>query len=488
MNRAQLFDRGVAEYQSGALAAAAATFSEILSAAPRDAEALSNLAAVLNAAQCPEAAEAACRAALSAAPEYWAALANLGDALHRQNRLEDAVATYLAAVNANPANAAAWTNLGQALAGQWRMEGALIAHDAALRLAPDDPEVRTNRAMALLAAGRYAEGFAEYEWRWKCRSTPHHGITSPLWLGEEARDKTILLHEEGGFGDTLHFVRFAPLVSQRGRQIVLRVQEPLRRLVHRSFPEIDAVIPNTGAPPAHHLHCPMMSLPHALGMTMRTIAGSAPYLAACPDAALAWRGRLDAMAPNRLRVGLVWAGAPRLGMAQARAMNARRSIPPTLLAPLAAVPGILFVSLQAGIGETAPAAGLDLFDPMPQMQDFDDTAALVAALDLVISVDSAVAHLAGGLGRPVWLLSRHDACWRWLAGRTDSPWYPTLRLYRQPLPGDWGSVIATVASDLAGLTKTYEGQRHYERKHPSARAFWPAGPIKIEGQAGQTPV
>jgi hypothetical protein len=268
---------------------------------------------------------------------------------------------------------------------------------------------------------------------------------APVWLGQAAEGKTILVHEEGGFGDTLQFVRYAPLLAERGLNFYVRVQDPLLRLIRRSFPDTVVISPGSGTLPPHDLQCPMMSLPHALGTRLETVPSKMPYLVADPDRVAAWRRRLDAAAPGKRRVGLVWAGAPRLGMAQARAMNLRRSVDPRLLAPLASVPGIQLVSLQHGADAPEAPACLNMFDPMGEMADFDDTASLVAALDLVITVDSAVAHLAGALGKPVWVMSRYDACWRWLAGREDSPWYPTLRVFRQPSPGDWGAVVSHIA-------------------------------------------
>ncbi len=455
MTRSDLLDRGAEQYRTGALQAAAATFGQILQDVPDDAEALSNLAGVLNAAQCAPAAEAACRAALTAKPGYWAALANLGGALHRQNRLDEAASAYIAAVNANPANVSAWTNLGIVFTEQWRMDGALTAHRAALKLAPHDPEVRNNRAIALLTAGAYHEGFAEFEHRWNCPKMAPHGMTVPQWRGEPTGDRVVLVHDEGGFGDTLQFVRFVPALTQRGVRIVLRVQAPLLRLISRNLPEAGQIVCAEDALPPHDLHCPLLSLPAILGIGLQDLPGPAPYLTAEAQAVACWRERLFATSDGRLlRVGLVWAGSPLLGMPEARAMNLRRSVSLAQLAPLAGVAGIGFVSLQlGGTEEAAQVHGLRLFDAMTEMRDFEDTAALVAALDLVVTVDSAVAHLAAALGRPTWVMSRHDACWRWLAGRRDSPWYPTLRLYRQPVPGDWDSLVAEVARDLDGLVQ-----------------------------------
>jgi len=232
---------------------------------------------------------------------------------------------------------------------------------------------------------------------------------------------------------------------------VLSVQDPLRRLVRTLGPDIK-VIGGNEAPVDFDYHCPMMSLPLAFGTTLETIPRAAAYLAADAAATAAWRAQLAAI-PG-LRVGLCWAGNPRRDHRSAHAIDRRRSIALARFAPLAAVTGANFISLQkdeAAVQAAAPPAGLSMHDPTDELTDFADTAALIEALDLVITVDTAVAHLAGALGKPVWILNRHDACWRWLAGREDSPWYSTARLFRQPRPGDWDSVIAKVAAALRAL-------------------------------------
>jgi Flp pilus assembly protein TadD len=453
MDRLGLLDRGAQQVASGLLADAEATYRSILREVPNDAEALSNLGAVFNAAKHHAEAEAACRAALAARPGYWAALANLGAALHRQQRYEEAVAAYLDSLHANPGNTNACTNLGVALNEQWRMAESLRVHGAALRLAPDDVEVRNNRALALLIAGDFQQGFAELEWRWRSPSMRPHGIPGPQWRGEPPAGKTILVHDEGGFGDTLQFVRYAPMLSALGARVVLQVQAPLLRLIRRSMPDAEVIA--RGEPlPAFDLHCPMLSMPYCFGTRLETVPAEVPYLRPDPAAADRWGDRLaEATGGQDFCVGLVWAGASRPDMPDAFAMNQRRSLSLSRFAPLARMPRLRFVSLQLDAEPVPPPPGMAILDPMTEMTDFDDTAALVANLDLVIAADTAVAHLAGGLGRPVWVLSRYDACWRWLAGRTDSPWYPGLRLYRQPKPGDWDSVMAAVRADLLVMSR-----------------------------------
>jgi Flp pilus assembly protein TadD len=453
MDRLALLDRGAKQVAGGLLAEAEATYRAILREVPDDAEALSNLGAVFNSAKQHEQAEAVCRAALKARPGYWAALANLGVALHRQQRYEEAVAAYLDSLHANAANANACTNLGVALNEQWRMAESLRVHNAALRLAPDDVEVRNNRALALLIAGDFQRGFAELEWRWRSLSMRPHGIPGPQWQGDPPAGKTILVHDEGGFGDTLQFVRYVPMLCALGARVILQVQPPLLRLIRRSMPGAE-VMPRGAPLPAFDLHCPMLSLPHCFRTTLQTVPAEVPYLHPDPAAADRWGDRLAEVTGGQdFCVGLVWAGASRPDMPDAFAMNQRRSLALSRFAPLANVRHTRFVSLQLDAEPVPPPPGMAMLDPMSEMTDFDDTAALVANLDLVIAADTAVAHLAGALGRPVWVLSRYDACWRWLAGRTDSPWYPGLRLYRQPKPGDWETVIAAVRADLAAYKR-----------------------------------
>jgi tetratricopeptide (TPR) repeat protein len=410
--------------------------------------ALTGLGALLTSLLRLDEAEATCRAALAVQPDGWAAQNNLGNALQQMQRYDAAIDAYRCATSVRPDHPDAWSDLGVALAAQGRMAAALAAHARALALAPNSPEIRCNRALALLKAGDLAQGFAENEWRWRLPAMPPHGMTVPQWRGEALQGRTILLHAEQGLGDTLHFVRYAPLVAARGGRVVLRVQPPLVGLL-RGMPGVALVLPDCAALPPIDLHCPMLSLPHAFGTTLATIPGAPAYLAADPARLAAWRQRLPRH-PG-LTVGLVWSGAPRPQEKLAHHVDKRRSLTLAQLAPLAGVPGVRFVSLQKGDAAAqgqVPPAGMTLLDPMPLVADFADTAALVAQLDLVVTVDTSVAHLAGGMGRPVWLLSRYDGCWRWLTGRDDTPWYPTMRLYCQQEPGDWQPAIARLAADL----------------------------------------
>jgi hypothetical protein len=298
--------------------------------------------------------------------------------------------------------------------------------------------------------GDLARGWAAYEWRWRtARFAARAGrFAQPPWLGAEApAGKTILLHAEQGFGDTLQFCRYAAPVAARGARVVLEVARPLARLM-ATLDGVAAVVAEGDELPAFDLHCPLMSLPLAFGTTLETVPPPA-RLVPVPERVAAWQLRLAAV--EGIRVGLVWAGSSNKTYPEGRAIDRRRSITLDHYLPLAAVAGVSFVSLQKGeaaLRGAAPPPGMALLDATDGLADFADTAALVAALDLVISVDTAVAHLAGSLGKPVWILTQFDADWRWLAGRLDSPWYPTARLFRQPEIGDWASVIADVVAAL----------------------------------------
>jgi hypothetical protein len=260
----------------------------------------------------------------------------------------------------------------------------------------------------------------------------------------------LLLYAEQGFGDTLQFCRLALLATCQARRTILEVQAELATLLRRSLPDIE-VVPRSpsfpaGPRPHHDVHAALLDLPTLVGLDLDSIPAVTPYLAPDPAKTTVWAARIAARSAGRHRIGLVWAGSARAEDRAAAEVDRRRSLPITSLAPLASVRNAVFYSLQ--LGRPAEAAPLPLVDLTPHLTDFDETAAAIANLDLVVTVDTAVAHLAGALGRPVWVLSRADHCWRWLTDRTDSPWYPTLRLFRQRRPGDWAPTIAEVVEAL----------------------------------------
>lgn len=392
----------------------------------------------------------ACFKALELKPDYVEAYVNLGSALFETGQFDNAIAASNIALQCRPDDVPALCNRGVSHLGLGHIEEAVADLRRARALDPANPEPAFNLALALMMTGTHMrEGFALYERRLERPEAPRRTFARPRWQGDEIAGRTILLHTEQGFGDTLQFVRYAPLVASRGARVILEVQAPLTRLC-AAMPGIEQVIATGEALPAFDLHCPLLSLPFVFGTDLATIPAAIPYLAPDPAAVTQWAGRLPAT--EGLRVGLVWAGDARPDQPKCHQVDRRRSLPLAAFAPLGTVAGASFISLQKG----NPAAELatapfPITNPMTDVRDFADTAALIAGLDLVITVDTSVAHLAGALGKPVWLLSRFDGCWRWLRARSDSPWYPTMRLYRQPSPGDWAPIIAAITADLTSL-------------------------------------
>jgi hypothetical protein len=287
-------------------------------------------------------------------------------------------------------------------------------------------------------------------------STLRRDFPQPQWRGEAASGQCLLVHTEQGFGDTLHFCRYIPLAAARGLRVVVQAPKPLARLM-TSLEGVDQVILEGAPLPPFDFHCPMLSLPLALGSTMDSLPRHVPYLRAEPSQAEAWRHRLDELGDDRPRVGLVWQGGIDKEPRSARAIGRQRSFAPEMLAPLFDVSRVRFFSLQKE-GSRAPEE-FPLTDFMSEMVDFADTAALVENLDLVITIDTSVVHLAGALGRPVWLLDRFLPCWRWLHEERTSPWYPTLRRYQQDSPTDWRSAVTAVTRDLRAFSDGWGGRQ-----------------------------
>ncbi len=445
---------GICLREEGRLEDAAAHFRRAAALRPGYVEALASLAGTLGELGQFEAAAEAYAQALEIKPDLTHERNNRGAALAQLGRFDEAEACYRRALALDPDYPEALNNLGNALRAQGELEGAIAAYRRAVALKDDYPDVHHNLAMALLATGDFQEGWEAYEWRWRTAQLrdAYRDFGAPLWRGEAGEGRTLLLHSEQGFGDTIQFCRFAPLAAARGWRVVLMVQKALVRLLG-SLEGVAEVRAAGAAPPPCDAQCPMMSLPRALGTSFATIPAPRAYLRADPAAMAAWGERLARLGGQDPRVGLVWAGNPG-NSPMLSAVDRRRSMPFDRLAPLFDVPGVQFFSLQKGARLGGGAARM--IDVMDDMKDFADTAALVANLDLVISVDTAVAHLASALGKPVWLLDRFDPCWRWHTGRRDSPWYPALRLYRQPAPGDWAAVVAEAARDLRDFASAAE--------------------------------
>jgi tetratricopeptide (TPR) repeat protein len=317
------------------------------------------------------------------------------------------------------------------------------AYERALAVDPHHAATHFNLATELLRQGRLLEGWREYEWRWQWKDFGDRprNFSQPLWQGKPLDGARILLHGEQGMGDVIQFARYAPLVSERGGRVVLEVYPPLGRLLAQ-LPGVESVIARGDALPPFEWQCPLMSLPLAFGTTLETIPARAPYLSAQP-AALDPPSR--PAVPAERRIGLVWTGS------RAHLTNARRSVPLALMAPLTRMEGTRWYSLQNEPDESLAQVGASLVNLESRLGDFADTASLVASLDLVVTVDTSMAHLAGALGKPVWILLSKPSDWRWLLDRNDSPWYPTARLFRQRTRGGWPGVIDEVRRALLTL-------------------------------------
>ena len=438
---------GLARLQQRKFEAAVEPLAQVLELAPEANQARNNLGTALRKlGRLPEA-QALFEQALQQDPGYLEARANLADALRVLGRPQEARAHLEQVVAAAPRMLSALNNYAALLQDLGEHDEALVLLERASTLAPNNPQVRWNRALSELATGDYAQGWADFEARWEGCENLRGGYTKPserAWRGEPIAGKRVLLWAEQGFGDTLQFVRFALELSKRGATVILEAQPELVAAL-RTVPYLTSVIARGEPLPSYDVHCPLMSLPHRLKLTLDALPSTGAYLVADADRERYWAERLAEYSGPR--VGLVWAGRARTGAVDLAAIDARRSLSFAQLAPITAVAGARFFSLQKDSNEVGTASA-GCVDFSAEWKDFADTAAFVANLDLVISVDTAVAHLAAAMGKPVWLLNRYDSCWRWLRGRDDSPWYPTLLQFRQPKPGDWTTPVHKIADAL----------------------------------------
>lgn len=383
---------------------------------------------------------------------------NRGAALRSLERREDALASYREAIALDPSHAESYNNLATLLCEQHDLNAALSAYDRAIEIKGDYARAHLNRAYALLLTGNFERGWPEHERQYYDASgmiEPRTRFAQSVLRGDEPLAGTrLLVHSEQGFGDTIQFCRYAPALAAAGAEVFLQVQPSLKNLM-ASLPGISRVAAEGEQVPNFDYQCSLLRLPFIFRTTLSTIPATVPYLRADPERIEFWRRRLGER--RRPRIGLVWAAGFRPNQPERWALN-RRNIPLAKLAPWR-MPGIEFFSLQKGQPAEAELAqltsarwtGPEIVDHTEWLRDFSDTAALIENLDLVISVDSAVAHLAGALAKPVWIPICFDNCWRWLLERRDSPWYPSARLFRQPRPGDWDPVIGQVKSELATL-------------------------------------
>jgi tetratricopeptide (TPR) repeat protein len=459
-------------------AEALACFSTALAIRPDYAEALNNRGDALVSLRQPEPAIASLAAALRLQPNHAMAHYNMGNALQQLNRQAEALASYDRALAINPNHAETLSNRGTALYEIGRPVDALasfdralairqdlveahngrgivlrslgsyreaaICFDKALEIAPALAEAHLNKGQLQLLLGEMPEGWKEYEHRWDMRefAPQRRAFSEPQWTGREPIEgKTVLLHAEQGFGDTIQFVRYARLLAAKGAEVIIEAQSALVRLLESTYPSVIA----RGEPlPEFDYHCPMLSAPLACNTDLATIPAGVPYLAVAESGIRSWMERIPRA--GRLRAGIAWSGTRAHKFGHDRAMRLAE------LTPLFALSDVQWISVQKDVRDVdqpALRANRNLTHHGDDLADFADTAALLATLDLVISTDTSVAHLAGALGKPVWIMLARVPDFRWLLDRQDCPWYPTARLFRQPTSGDWASVVAQVRAEIA---------------------------------------
>ena len=435
------FNRGNALQKLQRSKDAIAAYRQALLLRPNYAEAYLHLGMTLFGNTEVEAAIDAYRQALALREDFVEAHANLGRALLQVSLQDEAIAAFRRALALRPSQPDVEHELGNALREAGRLDAATAAYQRSLATRPDFADSHFGLAWTYLLKGDFKQGWAEYEWRSGLRDAAiwARRLAEPRWDGAELHGQRILLYAEQGFGDTFLAFRYVPMVLARGGRVVLQCPKPMLGLLGGQ-PGIEQAIEDGQPPPTVDVQCPLMSLPGVFTTTLATIPASVPYIVADSGMIERWRERLGK--PPGLQVGLVWSGKP---------VPANRSAALGTLAPLAGIGNVRWHSLQVGEAASAartPPPGMELLDWSGRLTDFAQTAALIANLDLVITIDTAVAHLAGAMGKPVWVMLQYVPDWRWLLDRGDSPWYPTMRLFRQPRPGDWGAVASRIATAL----------------------------------------
>lgn len=438
---------GVIAYQTKDLAAAVELIGKAIEIDPDNAAPHNNLGLVLHELRRFEGALASYERAIALKPDYAEAWSNRGNTLRGLGRLEAALGSYERAIALKPDYARALANRGNLLRELGQVDAAVDSCDRAIAANPALGQAHFNKSLALLLGGDFAKGWELYEWRWadEEKILERRRFEQPLWLGKESlAGRTILLHAEQGLGDTIQFCRYAPLVAEMGARVVMEVQKPLASLLGQ-VPGIAELIVKGSPLPSFDYQCPFLSLPLALKAELHSIPRSPRYLHADQRKLVRWASRLGES--DRPRIGLAWSGSPR------HQNDRKRSLRLADLLPFLPA-GCQYVSLQKEVRDVDRpilASSANILDFSAEIDDFADTAALCELMDLVISVDTSVAHLAGALGRPTWVLLPFVPDWRWLLDRNDSPWYPSIRLYRQKGIGDWASVFHGLQGDLTSL-------------------------------------
>ena len=422
-------------------------YQEATKLAPHFAEAFHNMAIALQSQGCFDAAIENCKRAISIRPDYASAYNTIGYCLDMQGRDDEAIENYSKAVQLAPDYAEAYNHLGTVCAAHGRYDEAIENYKRAIQIDPDYAETHWNLAPALLVTGRLEQGWKEYQWRLSADlgmlTYPHH-YEQPRWDGRPFVGKRLLVHYEQGIGDTIHFVRYVPMVKDRGGTVILEVRKSLYNLL-RGFGGVDELIEASfDSKPRvdFDLHVSLMDLPGIFGTTLETVPADVPYIFADPAEVEFWRSRFSG--PD-FKVGIVWSGSPMYERNHLRACKL------TDFAGLSAIDGVKLYALQKGqpADQIAALAGeIQVVNLGEQFDDFSDTAAAIENLDMVISTDTSVPHLAAAMGKPVWLLLCCASEWRWLLDRDDSPWYPTIRIFRQTKANYWDDVFARVAEQL----------------------------------------
>ena len=397
-------------------------------------------------------ADACFRQALQLEPGYLKARSNLGATFIEQGKLDEAIACLNEVLRVQPDHAGAQLNLGNAFREMGKLSDAVACYRSALRQNENPADAHLNLGIIGLLRGDFEHAWPEYEWRWQRRESPPRPFRQSLWDGSSLNGRTILLHAEQGLGDTIQFIRYAPLVKARGGPVIVECQHALLPILARCQ-GVDQWIGAGSALPDFDVHAPLLSLPRIMGATLGTIPADVPYVFADPELIERWRREFQTI-PG-FKVGIAWQGSPK------NKKDRQRSIPLLEFAPLAQIPGVRFFSLQKGLGaeQTRDVANrftvADLGGRLDEQRGaFMDTAAVMKNLDLVVTSDTATAHLAGALGVPVWVALSFMPDWRWLLDRDDSPWYPTMRLFRQETRGEWASVFERMAGELAKQTQS----------------------------------
>lgn len=407
----------------------------------------------------PEAVEAYQRA-LSFQPQFPIALNNLGNSLRYVHAYEEADQRFQQALDLKPDYLNAYKNRGTLHVWTGDLDRGQLYYQQALSINPHEAELHRNLGVIYLLQGRFEEGWREYRWRWQVGDLQRPGISAPIWTGHELAGKTILLTAEQGLGDTLNFIRLSQLLIARGARVTVYCQAPLMALLQQAT-HLGRIYPNSLAvDQPFDFQCSLLDVADILSLDEQTIPASVPYLAAAPNLLAYWQRRLP-KSPDVLRVGIAWQGNPD------HQADLFRSVPLAYFQPLADLPAVEWISLQSGFGVEQLASWRGqrpltvLGDQVDQSSGaFMDTAAIIQTLDLVITTDTAIAHLAGALGLPTWIALGYVPDWRWLLGRDDSPWYPTVKLFRQPSMGDWSSVFVRIKNSLLDFATSGKTSAH----------------------------